>query len=162
MIAAHAALEVLQRARVDELTPAQDGGVVADLVDVAQVVAGNDQRLVAAERLDQLEHAAAGLDVQAVRWLVPDQQVGFVDQAGGDGQAGRHAIGEAGDRLARGRQQIDRPNERSQPRLAGVGRQAEQPGDVVEVRNRGHAARELRIGRDVADAAADPGGIGRH
>ena len=94
--------------------------------------------------------------------LIPDEKVRFIDQAGGDGEAGAHAVGEAGDRLARDAEQIDGPDERRQARLADVGGQAEQPGHVIEVRDRRQAGRELRVGRDVADAAAEVGGVGSH
>src|SRR5262249_42711873 len=124
VVAAHAALEVLQRAEVDELAVAEDGGVVADLVDVGKVVAGDGQRFLAGKRLDPAEHAAAGFRVQAVGRLVPDEQVRLVDQAGGHGEAGGHAVGEAADPVAGGVQQVDGADERSQPRLADVGRQA--------------------------------------
>ena len=84
LVAAHPALEVLKRAAVNEMAPAQHSRVIADLVDVAEIVAGNDERLFLGQRLDQVEHAAAGLRIEAVRRLVPDEQVRLVDEAGGD------------------------------------------------------------------------------
>src|SRR5207247_5274978 len=126
VVTAHAALQVLQTAEVDELPAAEDCRVVADLIDIAEIVAGEDECLLAAEVLDKLEHAAPGFGVEAVRGLIPDEQVGLVDEAGGHGEAGAHAVGETADLVAGGTQQIDGTNERGQPWLARFERQAEQ------------------------------------
>ena len=69
----------------------------------------------------------------------------------------------SGDRLAGVRQQIDGADERRQPRLARrrrAGRTAGRcsRGSVIGVM----PLRELRVGGDVADAAAQVGGVGRH
>src|SRR5207248_682707 len=79
----------------------------------------------------------------------------------GDRQAGDHAGGEVDDRVAAVRQQVHGPDEGGELRLADAARDAEQPRDVVQVGDRGHAAGELRVGRDVPDPAADVGGVGR-
>ena len=136
--------------------------MIAHLVDIAQIVARQDDRLLGRERLDQIQHRSAGFDVETERRFVPDQEIGFVDQAGGDGEASGHAVRKTGDRLARDGEQIDGANQVGEPRLAGIARQAEQPRHVIEVRDRRHALGELRIGRDVADLAADRGGVRRH
>ena len=60
------------------------------------------------------------------------------------------------------REQIDGADQRSEARLAHVRGQTEKPGHVVEIGNRRHAARKLGIGGNVADAAAQVGGVGRH
>ena len=65
-------------------------------------------------------------------------------------------------RIAGDAQQIDGADQRGEARLAHVLGQPEQAGHVVEIGDRRHAARELRIGGDVADAAAQVGGVGRH
>ena len=92
MVAAHATLEIVQRTAVNQLAMAQHGGVVANLVDIVEVVAGNDQGFFPAESFDQVEHAASGFGIQSVRWFIPDQQIRIVDEAGSHCQTSRHAV----------------------------------------------------------------------
>src|SRR5262249_11569859 len=99
MVAAHSPLEVLERAAVNELTPAQYRWVISPFVNVAEVMAGDDQRFLFGQALDQVQHAAARFRIEAMRRLVPDQQVRLVDQAGGDGQPSGHAVRESGNRI---------------------------------------------------------------
>ena len=66
------------------------------------------------------------------------------------------------DLVAGGVEQIDGADERGQTRLADLGGQAEQAGHVIEIGDGRHAVGKLGIGGDVADAAAQVGGVGTH
>src|SRR5262249_21335864 len=77
-------------------------------------------------------------------------------------EARGHAVGKAGNRIARNSQEIDGPDQRGEAWLAHVGRQAKEPGHVVKISNRRDAAGELGVGGDVSEAAAKGGGGGRH
>src|SRR5262249_20746012 len=118
MIAPHPALEVLKRAAVDQLAATKYGGMIAGFVDVAEIMTRQNARLLAPQPLDHLEQAAPGLWIEAVRRLIPDQQLRLVNETGGDGQPSGHAVGKAGDGFARSRQQIDGTDQRGKPRLA--------------------------------------------
>src|SRR5260221_12188130 len=124
--------------------------MVADLIDVVQIVAGENQRLLRGERLDQLQHAASSLDVEIVRRLIPDEQIGLVDQAGGDRQSSGHTGRKAVDRLDADAEQIDGPNQAGEPRLANVPRQTEQAGPANPVNEGRRASEATKIGGGLA------------
>ena len=80
----------------DQLAPVEEGDVVADLLQVADDVGGQDHRVVglAGEVVEHVQHLVPDHGVQAAGGLVQQQQFGPVGEGCGDGQLHLHPPGE--------------------------------------------------------------------
>ena len=80
LMALHPRYQVLRRVARFELAVADDDDAVRDALHFRQDVRAQDDRVLAAELLDQLAHFRDLLRVQASRRLVEDQHIRVVNQ----------------------------------------------------------------------------------
>ena len=97
--------QLVQRALVDDAPGADDRDAVAELLDLAHQVRGQQHRdALIGEPADELPHVAHAARVQARGRLVEQQQPRGADQRGGDAEPLAHAVRVAADAvLAPGR-----------------------------------------------------------
>ena len=120
--------EAGERVAGDDLAVVDDDDAVAQALGLFHVVRGVEQRLAAtAQRLEVVEDGVAALRIDADGRLVEDQDVGIVDQRGGDVEAPLHAAAE-GLRLVAGAvgqaDQLRAPRRRARAAARRRGRRA--------------------------------------
>ena len=89
--------EVMQAARRKQTAALDDRHPVAEVLGLDQVVGRQDHgpALLAAERGDQVPHAARGEGIEVRGGLVEEQQLGVVDEGSGQSESLLEAGGEA-------------------------------------------------------------------
>ncbi len=139
---------------VTAIEPCPDAGELENAVDLAQefaVVA--DDKGAAAPVAQQVGHRGAAIGIEVVGWLVEQQDVGLLEQQGGERQSGALASAQRADRTG----ELERGQAHAGHRLADAGRQG--PVRGVEILrpalaglDAGKASKRGRHAKGVGDA----------
>ena len=135
-------MQVGERALIHDAAGADDGDARAELLDLGEQMAGEeDGHAPAGQLLDQVAHVADAARVEAVRRLVEYEQLRVAQERGGEPESLPHSLRVAADLVARPAPQTDRL-EHVADAFAGVA--AVEGREQLEVRAPGEVRVEVR------------------
>ena len=150
-----------QRGRPEEPSRVDRQQVIADPLDLAQQVRGEDDGdpELGAGAPDEVQHLVAAGRVEPVGGLVEEQQPRVVDERLGELDALLHAGRVAADGPVALLVQADVPEDLGRPLASGVGRQAGDAGHVGHELGGAHVGGQAVVLGRVAHQLADAGGM---